>query len=169
MLGRKTLAVSPRRRARTKRPTACAKYSGVETLVANTPTASRGTSTPSDTIRTATIQRSVDRWNSPIRRLACGSSESTTVAGSPVIRLSSTAYARAVAWSEAMTSPPASGISRRLTVNRSLAARRTAPIHSPAGSSAVRQAWAVTSAVDGSPSRTASSAPALVRHRISPE
>ena len=51
------LAVSPRRRARTNRPTACAKYSGVETLVAKTPTASRGTSTPSETIRTATIQR----------------------------------------------------------------------------------------------------------------
>ena len=58
MVGRKTDAVSPRRRDRTKRPTAWAKKSGVEMVVAYTPTARRGTSTPSDTMRTATIQRS---------------------------------------------------------------------------------------------------------------
>ena len=61
MVGRNTDAVSPRRRDRTKRPTACAKNSGVEIVVAYTPTASRGTSTPSDTMRTATIQRLVVR------------------------------------------------------------------------------------------------------------
>ena len=57
-VGRNTDAVSPRRRDRTKRPTAWAKNSGVEIVVAYTPTARRGTSTPSDTMRTATIQRS---------------------------------------------------------------------------------------------------------------
>ena len=83
-MGRKTEAVSPRRRARTKRPTAWAKKSGVEVDVAYTPTASRGTSTPSETIRTATIQRDVPWANSSIRAEAPLSSESTTVAGSPV-------------------------------------------------------------------------------------
>ena len=53
------LAVSPGRRDRTNRPIAWAKNSGVDALVAYTPTASRGTSTPSDTIRTATSQRLV--------------------------------------------------------------------------------------------------------------
>ena len=77
-LGRNTLAVSPGRRARTNRPMAWAKNSGVEALVAYTPTASRGTSTPSDTIRTATIQRSSESANSAIRPDAFGSSESTT-------------------------------------------------------------------------------------------
>ena len=58
------LAVSPGRRDRTKRPIAWAKNSGVEALVAYTPTASRGTSTPSDTMRTATNQRLVSAENS---------------------------------------------------------------------------------------------------------
>ena len=61
--GRNTDAVSPRDRARTKRPTACAKNSGVDVVVAQTPTARRGTSTPSDTIRTATIQRCSESVN----------------------------------------------------------------------------------------------------------
>ena len=84
-LGRNTLAVSPGRRARTNRPTACAKNNGVDALVAYTPTASRGTSTPSDTIRTATSQRDCVAANSAIRPDAFGSSESTTVGCSPVI------------------------------------------------------------------------------------
>ena len=96
-LGRNTLAVSPGRRARTNRPIAWAKYSGVEALVAYTPTDSRGMSTPSDTIRTATSQRSLGRRRtSAIRADAPASSESTTTAFSPVIRSSSRAYARAV-------------------------------------------------------------------------
>ena len=45
--GRKMLAVSPGCRDRTNRPIAWAKNSGVDALVAYTPTASRGTSTPS--------------------------------------------------------------------------------------------------------------------------
>src|ERR1700728_307146 len=78
MDGRNTEAVSPRCRARTNRPTACAKNSAVPTLVAYTPTASRGMSTPSDTIRTATIHRSSEVANAAIFFDAAGSSDSTT-------------------------------------------------------------------------------------------
>ena len=91
MDGRKTEAVSPRCRARTKRPTAWAKNSAVPTLVAYTPTASRGMSTPSETIRTATIHRSPDVANLAIFRLAAGSSESTTTGRAPQMRRSSAA------------------------------------------------------------------------------
>ena len=92
MVGRKTDAVSPRRRDRTKRPTACAKNSGVEMVVAYTPTASRGTSTPSDTMRTATIQRSSSSANSsmPLGRRRCRRTARRS-ACSPVISRSSLA------------------------------------------------------------------------------
>lgn len=53
-------------------------------VVAYTPTASRGTSTPSDTIRTATIQRDSSPLNWSIFLDAAFSSERTTVADSPV-------------------------------------------------------------------------------------
>ena len=59
--------------------------------MAYTPTASRGTSTPSDTIRTATIQRAVDEANAEIFRDAVGSSDSTTTGRSPLIRRNSAA------------------------------------------------------------------------------
>ncbi len=85
------LAVSPGRRDRTNRPIACAKNSGVDALVAYTPTASRGTSTPSDTIRTATSQRLVPAENSAMRAEEPGSSESTTVGVSPVSLVSTPA------------------------------------------------------------------------------
>ncbi len=85
MVGRNTDAVSPRRRDRTKRPTAWAKNSGVEMVVAYTPTARRGTSTPSDTMRTATIQRSSPALKSSIRFDAPVSSDSTTVGLWPVM------------------------------------------------------------------------------------
>jgi len=49
-------------------------------VVAYTPTASRGTSTPSDTIRTATIQRSSLTLNSSMRFEEPVVSESTTMA-----------------------------------------------------------------------------------------
>lgn len=91
MVGRKTDAVSPRRRERTKRPTAWAKNRGVEMVVAYTPTARRGTSTPSDTMRTATIQRSWPALKSSMRLEAAASSESTTVAFVPVISRTSLA------------------------------------------------------------------------------
>ncbi len=54
-------------------------------VVAYTPTARRGTSTPSDTMRTATIQRSSLALNSSIRWDAPASSERTSVALWPVM------------------------------------------------------------------------------------
>ncbi|SKV50529.1 Uncharacterised protein [Mycobacteroides abscessus subsp. abscessus] len=89
------LAVSPGVRDRTYRPIACAKNSGVEALVAYTPTASRGTSTPSDTMRTATIHSLVLAENCAMRSEDFGSSDNTTVGSLPVIWVSSFAYARA--------------------------------------------------------------------------
>ena len=65
---------------------------------------------------------------------------------------------------------PASGTPPlRFWVSRVSAACSTAGIHSPFGSSTVRQARAVCSAFSGSPSRAACSSPALVRQRASPE
>ena len=162
------MATSPRRRVRTKRPTACAKNRGVDVAVAYTPTASRGTSTPSDTIRTATIHRSSDAENSSIRADAPASSDSTTVGLVPVIDSSTRAYARALVWLVAMTRPPASGTCRRTSLSRLSAARRTAEIHSPLGSRAVRQAWAETSLVSSSPRLASTVSPDLVRHRMGP-
>lgn len=137
-------------------------------VVAYTPTARRGTSTPSDTMRTATIQRSSPALNSSIRFDAPVSSERTTVAFVPVISRISFAYARAESWSLAMTSPPASGMPLRTSVRRWSAARSTLGIQSPRGSSAVRQACEIASLVMGSPSLAATSSPALVRQRILP-
>ena len=150
--GRNTEAVSPRRRERTKRPTAWAKNRGVDVDVAYTPTHRRGTSTPSDTMRTATIHRSSDAANSSMRSEAPLSSERITAGRWPVSASSCAAYARASWWSEAITRPPASGTLRRTSLSRWSAARSTDGIHSPAGSSAVRQAEAVMSFVAASPS-----------------
>jgi hypothetical protein len=84
-VGRNTVATSPRRLERTNLPTAWAKNNGVEVDVAYTPTASRGTSTPSETIRTATIQRSWPAANSSILPPALASSERITAGRFPVI------------------------------------------------------------------------------------
>ena len=66
--------------------------------------------------------------------------------------------------------PPASGMPpSRNWLSRVSAALITAGIHSPSGSSAVRQARAVCSALSGSPRRAANSSPALLRQRASPE
>jgi hypothetical protein len=70
--------------ARTKRPMAWAKKSGVDADVAYTPTARRGTSTPSETMRTATSHRDVEFPNCSMREDASASSDSTTVGVSPV-------------------------------------------------------------------------------------
>lgn len=137
-------------------------------VVAYTPTARRGTSTPSDTMRTATIQRSLLAANSSIRFEAPVSSDSTTVALLPVISRISLAYARAESWSAAMTSPPASGMPFLTSVSRWSAARSTFGIQSPRASSAVRQACEMASLVIGSPRRAAISSPALVRQRMLP-
>ena len=74
-----------------------------------------------------------------------------------------------MSWSVAITSPPASGTWRRTSVSRLSAAASTDGIQDPAGSRAVRRAWAVRSLVSGSPSRAAISSPARVRQVISPE
>jgi hypothetical protein len=74
-----------------------------------------------------------------------------------------------VSWSVAITMPPASGTPRRSSVSRLSAAASTAGIHSPCGLSAVRQAWATRSFVNGSPRRADTSSPAVVRHRMAPE
>ena len=63
----------------------------MEVVVAHTPTASRGTSTPSETIRTATSQRLSDSVKVAIFFEAPFSSESTTVGVSPLIFFSSAA------------------------------------------------------------------------------
>ena len=63
MEGRNTDAVSPRCRARTNRPTACAKNSAVPTLVAYTPTASR---------KIGAFATSGDRWLVAVRMVSEG-------------------------------------------------------------------------------------------------
>jgi hypothetical protein len=63
---------------------------------------------------------------------------------------------------------PASGTDRRTSVSRRSAAVSTDGIHSPLGSSAVRQACAVMSLVRSSPRRALNSSPDRVRHRIWP-
>ncbi|GAB3872793.1 hypothetical protein GCM10027610_138830 [Dactylosporangium cerinum] len=142
----------------------------MEALVAYTPTARRGMSTPSDTMRTATIQRSLDAEKVAMRPEEPWSSDRTTTAFSPVMSLRTFAYALAAVWSLAMTRPPASGMPpERRTCRRASAARRTCCIQSPVGSSAVRQACEMRSWVIGSPRRAASSSPAEVRQRVSPE
>ena len=81
-------------------------------------------STPSETIRTHTAIRCRPRSNSEIRLLARGSSLRITTGFSPVIFLTRSAYARAASWSEASSSPAASGIpvSRRWLIRSSMAA-----------------------------------------------
>ena len=65
---------------------AWAKNSGVEVEVAYTPTARRGTSTPSETMRTATIQRSCSEAEKrSIRSEAVLSSERIRAGFCPVI------------------------------------------------------------------------------------
>ena len=121
-------------------------------------------------MRTATIHRSSDPPKRAIRSDDPASSDSTTTGGSPVTSRRISAYARAAVWSDAMTSPPASAMPPlRCPVSRRSAAARTAGIHSPPASRAVRQARAVCSAVSGSPSRAVNSSPALVRQLDVPE
>ena len=163
------LAVSPGRRDRTNRPIACAKNSGVDALVAYTPTASRGTSTPSDTIRTATSQRRVPAENAAMRAEEPGSSESTTVGVSPVIvrqqvgvgagggLVGGDDHAAGIGHVLAQAAQP--GVGRGDHGGHPLACRVQRGRH----------ARAVCSAVSGSPRRAACSSPALSRQRASPE
>lgn len=115
-------------------------------------------------MRTATIHSSREAENLSIRFEDPGSSDSTTV--TEKIFSKSAAYARAVVVFDAMTNPPASGTWVRICSSRVCAARRTAGIQSPCGSSAVRHALAVCSALSGSP-RRAAYPPALSFQRAS--
>ena len=99
---------------RTRRPVAWRKNSSVTVLVANTPTRSRGMSTPSDTMRTATIQGCSPSAKCSIRAEAVGSSLTTSVACTPWRRRSSSTMPRACSWSMAITSPPAWGCTARM-------------------------------------------------------
>ncbi len=99
------------------------------------------------------------------------SSERTTTAFSPVISLQQPRVRPGgllVAGDD-----QAAGVGHALPgaarCSRASAARSTCGIQSPAGSSAVRHACATRSWVIGSPRRAASSSPALVRQRVSPE
>ena len=98
-------------------------------------------STPSETMRTATSQRSDPAAKAAMPAEACGSSEVTMRAATPKRECRRDAIPRACSWSVAITSPPASGCSRRTSVRRSFAARRTLGSHSPSSESAVRSRW----------------------------
>jgi hypothetical protein len=125
--GRKTWLTSGPRPAitRTNRPTIWRKISGVFATVAYTPTRSRGMSTPSDTMFTATIHGSRERRNPSSFLCAFASVCSTTVGDAPVISRSAPATARACDESAVTTSPPASRWpAARTSSNFACAARR---------------------------------------------
>ena len=113
----------------------------------NTPTRSRGMSTPSDTIRTDTIHGRSFFENSSIFFEAPGSSLTTTSAGTWKRSRSSRAMPWACSWSVAITRPPASGWPPSSIGDDRSAAQRswstalesTVGIHSPSRLSAVRK------------------------------
>ena len=92
-----------------------------------------------------------------------------TTGFSPVTFLTMSAYARASSWSEASSSPAASGIpvSRRWLIRSSMAAI-TCGTQPPAGLSAVRQAASSRARVASSPSAAASTSPAEFIQRLVP-
>ena len=94
---------------RTRRPTAWRKNSSVVVVVANTPTRSRGMSTPSETMRTATIHGSVPAAKREMWFDASGSSEVATTARTPNRWRKRRAMPLAWSWSVAITRPAASG------------------------------------------------------------
>ncbi len=98
-------------------------------------------STPSETIRTATSHDSLPAAKAAIPAEAAGSSEVTTRAEAPNRTRRIVAIPRACSWSVAITSPPASGCSRRTSSSRAFAARSTVGSHSPSSESAVRRRW----------------------------
>ena len=126
---------------RTRRPVAWRKNSSVTVLVANTPTRSRGMSTPSETMRTATIQGCSPSAKCSMRADAVGSSLTTRVACTPWRRRSSSTMPRACSWSMAMTRPPAWGCTARMAWSCTWAWSSTAGSHSPDSDSAVRRRW----------------------------
>ena len=152
---------------RTTRPTAWRKNSSVVVVVANTAILSRGRSTPSLTIRTATIHGSVPVPKSAIRSEASGSSEVATTAGTPRAA-SSSAIPAAWAWSMAITRPPAAGSVRRSVTSRSWACSSTVGSHSPSRLSAVRNRWLARSRPRSSSKVAATTSPSGATHSMNP-
>ena len=153
---------------RTRRPTAWRKNSSVAVVVAYTPTRSRGMSTPSETIRTATSHGSEDVANRAISSDASGSSDVTSRADVPNRIRSSAAIPRACSRSVAITSPAASGCSFRTSTRRSFAALRTAGSHSPSSESAVRSRWPTWAPSSRSSNVAEWTAPSGAVHSICP-
>ena len=137
-------------------------------VVAYTPTRSRGMSTPSETMRTATIHGVVESAKRAMRSDAVGSSDVTTSAMVPRRSRSNRAMPRAWSWSMAITRPPASGCSARMRVSRSWAARSASGSHSPSSESAVRNRCAAWLAASASWNVAASVLPSGAVHSITP-
>ena len=125
-------------------------------------------STPSETIRTATSHGSPPRANASITLEAPGSSEVATRACVPKRVCSSDAMPRACSWSMAITRPPASGCSWRISRSRSFAARSTLGSQSPSSDNAVRRRWLARAAPRGSSNVAACSDPSGADHSMWP-
>ena len=169
-VGRKTDAVSPRRRARTNRPDGLGEEQrrrgrgGVDADGQARHVDALGDHPDRDHPAVVAGGELLDP------SLAPASSDSTTVgalAGDP--RAAARRRRAPTSWSVAMTRPPASGTPRRTSVSRLSAAASTwrDPV-APAGRARSARPAPVRSLVSGSPRRAVISSPALVRQRISP-
>ena len=72
------------------------------------------------------------------------------------------------AWSVAITRPPASGWSRRITSSRSWACSSTVGSHWPSSDSAVRSRWLACSRVTSSSNVAATTSPSGATHSMNP-
>ncbi len=125
-------------------------------------------STPSDTMRTATIQGSVPLANRAMRDEAMGSSDTATVTATPNRRSMRRAIPCAWSWSMAMTRPPAVGWVRRIDISRRCASPSTVGSHSPSSDSAVRSRWLASCVVRSSSKVADTSAPSGATHSMWP-
>jgi hypothetical protein len=137
-------------------------------VVAQTPTRRRGMSTPSDTMRTATIQGSAEPAKRAMRVDDIGSSDTATVALTPQRYRRMSAMPWAWSWSAAMTRPPASGCDRRIVVSRSFACSSTVGSHSPSRLRAVRRRWAEATLSSASSKPAAATLPSGATHSMNP-
>ena len=152
---------------RTIRPRNCLKYIFVRTVVAYTPTRSRGISTPSLTMLHATSHGSDESRNCFNLRAASVSSERTTTGGIFDIESKSFASLRADVWSAATRSPPASGCSLRVVMSKSCASLSIGVIQplSPSSAALRRRDCPMGSS---SSEKRAYASPASSRHPTSP-
>ena len=125
-------------------------------------------STPSETMRTAMSQGSDEAAKRAISAEAPGSSEVTTRGVTPKRTRRSAAMPRACSRSVAITSPAASGCSRRTSASRACAARSTAGSHSPSSESAVRSRWLARAASSRSSNVAEWTVPSGALHSIWP-